>query len=156
MINLLLLLLSVISVKGPGSYEGSWETPTSIYDPDEGWNDNNEDYIIDDNKGTYGSTTPKTVAGEWSVFIELNYSGGILCDSVRYWTRDTYEDSIDIDIYYSSSWHDVFMGVNVGGKWIEKYIGGVYEISKARVRLHNGDASSRNVRLHEFDVWETP
>jgi len=135
---------------------GQWETPDTTNDPSSGWRDPNgegENKIYDDDTGTYGNTLPATASGAWSVFIELLYDGGLLCDSLRYWARATYEDSIDLDVYYSGGWHDIFKGVNGGLQWNVVDMGGTQDITKARVSLRNKDGNSRNVRLHEFDIW---
>jgi len=126
-----------------------WANPTGFVDGSGNWSDEAKAY--DDDMGTYASGG--AIAAEtWSDYLELTIdSTGI--DGIRFYAEvyaSTGTDQIDIDLYYSSAWHDLYEGTFTAKVWTAEF--DKQTVTAARVRLYNGDTgSSRTPRLYEFD-----
>lgn len=117
-----------------------WVLPTSHNDPDSKWSDDANAY--DDDTGT-GALSLSGLT--W--FLELILASPINCDKIRFWSGAA--TTVDIDVYYDGTWHDVYQGTPVGSQWEEKSIPtGTKIVSKARfATLGSGEGR----RLYEFD-----
>lgn len=130
-----------------------WRTPTGHYDPDGQWIDETKAY--DNNFGTYAYDDVSPTS--WGSFLELTI-GEIPCGSVRFYAEYGGEfavNSIDLDVYYSGTWHDVYQGSYLHGTWVEKTFGAGHYVSKARVKFYNSGATPSSAVLFEFNFHET-
>ncbi len=128
---------------------GTWESPDGASGT--GWSSTGNTY--DDNTTTYAYYT--IGAYSWSDYIYLDLE--VWSDRLRYWVTREHTDvnTVDLDVYYDSAWHDVWQGVFNVGTWQEKGIGGLEQVTQARMRFWNDDVSTSYwVRLHEFDFRE--
>ncbi|MBA7522471.1 hypothetical protein ES705_14590 [subsurface metagenome] len=132
-------------------YTQFWVSPTGHDDPDEKWS--NETNAYD------GNTTTKTdaIVNEisWSSFLELTISP-ILCSKVRFNAKydSDYSNLIDLDVYYGDDWHHVYQGVYPHNTWVEKSLGGNYNVTKARINIYNGITGYiYSAQLFEFDFY---
>ncbi len=125
-----------------------YTSPTGHNDYGE-WFDETKSY--DDDDATYAYCHITGVG--WSGFLELTINA-LSCNKVRWkalYAADTI-DMIDLDVYYDGSWHDVYEGsYSIWTVWNEKSLGGIYSVTKAKVRFHNCHELQRNPHLYEFD-----
>lgn len=130
-----------------------WMTPTGVTDYG-GWG--NDALIYDDNTGNYADHAGVVAAGGWSGYIGATLTA-TSCDSVRFWASSangaTHIDTVDIDAYYDSAWHDVYQGTFTHGEWITKYMPeGTQSVTEFRFRFQNNHASVTDTAyLHEVD-----
>lgn len=125
----------------------SWISPTGHNDPDSVWTDDAKAY--DDDTGSFA----------WSYseisYLELTLGSAISCDKVQIFASDYYvlhyDPDIDIDVYYSDSWHNIFSGVISKQEWVEKSIGSVQSVSAARIKFNQVDVQHI---IYEFDFGE--
>ncbi len=117
-----------------------WVNPERVYDESLSW------YTCD---GT-------TDAG-WTEFIELTV-GALDCDKVRFYcelaSSNQFMGDIDLDVYWGGAYHDIYQGAYNGGEWTEKALGGVYSVTKARVRFNPAAGIDSAPRFNEFDFGE--
>jgi len=123
-----------------------WQSPTGHFDHG-GWSDEFKAY--DDNTTTRASTL---FSPGWSNFLDLTINE-LNCDKLRFWAiwQSGFIEQIDLDVYYTGGWHDVYEGAFANLEWVEKSLLGTYAVTSARVRFYNGSGSSINARLYEFD-----
>ena len=142
-------------VSGTGNITSSilgvinWTSPTGYEDADSRWG--LETYAYDDAFGVIGAE-PDIPASSWGSFLNLTITA-TNCSKLRFYTIDSYGfvDLVDLDVYYSSAWHDVYNGTFTDGMWIDKSLGGTYSVTKARIRFHNPTVYSKTIDLLEFD-----
>lgn len=128
----------------------AWISPTGHNDPDTDWYDDANAY--DDDTGTRAFAN--FAFQEWSGFLELTIDA-VNCDSIRYFVdRNHYMiNSIDVDVYYESAWHDVYEGGFLRNEWVEEDIpAGEKSVTVARIRFwNNDDLSAFLAYIYEFD-----
>lgn len=119
-------------------------SPTGFNDPDNAWN--NEANAYDNNLSSVAITYYPTVH-----FLELTTSE-VLCSSVRFYASvaGTGNKEINLDVYYSGAWHDVYQGDFTAATWERKELGGTYSVTKARITL-TSDGLFTSASLYEFD-----
>lgn len=130
----------------------AWKSPIGFVDPDTQWI--NETNVYDENTGTYGYDD--ITSQNWSSLIELTI-GSISCDKIRYFAggEDADINQINVDVYYSGAWHDVYSGAFTHGVWEEKSLGGTYNVTAMRVSFHNSNAAwARMGYLYETEFNE--
>lgn len=112
----------------------AWQSPTGYNDPDNRWN--NETNMYDDDITTYAYIY--LPINSWSSFIEATIEP-LNCDKIRYYAggNNPTVDQIDVDVYYSGAWHDVYSGTFTHQVWEEKSLGGTYAVTKMRISLYN-------------------
>lgn len=127
-----------------------WISPTGFNDPDSQWN--NESQAYDNNTGT-GADSYNGTARTWGSFIELNI-GAIDCDKIRFYAlyNAANVNKIDIDLYYSGAWNDLYEGSYTNQTWVEKAIGSTENVTSARVRFYAKKATT--AYLYEFEFNE--
>ena len=128
----------------------AWVSPTGHVDPDNAWV--NEAYAYDDDTSTPARRT-NTPADTYTEYLELTVAA-LDCDKVRFYYISTiagYDGTIDIDVYYSAGWHAVYTGVAADRTWVEKTLGGLYSVTKARIRIHNVYIGGAAMSFYEFD-----
>ena len=133
----------------------SWISPTGFNDPSSKWKNETEAY--DNNTLTYSELTDGVPAQSWSSFLELTHSS-ISCTKIRFWSYfdDLYNMDIDIDIYYSGAWHDLYEGTYAPQEWVEKSFGSIITITKMRFRFYNYREIAVYPDLNEADFYEMP
>jgi len=127
----------------------AWISPTGHNDPDGRWTSDEEAY--DDDTGSYAYNSD----ANYDHYLELTIAE-LLCDKVQIYARDTigvpsYNPDLDIDVYYSSAWHNIWSGVITKNTWVEKAIGSSQLVTKARIKSNTSD---KNLKLYEFDFGE--
>jgi len=130
----------------------SWISPTGHNDPSSDWADEANAY--DDDIETEAIST----GSGWSGFLELEISGGVLCNKVRFYAEVQYAPrDVDIDAYYDdgsgwgADWHDVYQGSFTALAWVEKSFP-LQTVTKARIRFNNTISGQR--LLYKFDFWK--
>jgi len=142
-------------VSGTGNITSSilgvinWTSPTGYEDADSKWG--LETYAYDDAFGVVGAE-PDIPASSWGSFLNLTITA-TNCSKLRFYTSNSYGfvDLVDLDVYYSSAWHDVYNGTFTDGMWIDKSLGGTYSVTKARIKFHNTATYPSSIDLLEFD-----
>lgn len=126
-----------------------WQSPTGFVDPGSEWDDEAQAY--DEDTGTRASRLSVPASG-WTDFIELTRAS-LSCDKVRFWAHyyDGYIDTVDIDLYYSGGWHDLYEGAYTHDNWTEKAIGSTQTVTAMRLRFYNDYSSAQNCRFYEAD-----
>jgi len=124
----------------------AWVSPTGFNDPSGDWI--NEARAYDDKTTTWAEDEP--CGGNW---LELTLSSPISCDKIRAWTRDYYWDllEVEIEVYYSDAWHNIFTGFLAVNQFVEKSIGSTEIVSKGRIKEPGG---SWCAYVAEFDFNE--
>ena len=129
--------------------KGIWVSPTGHNDPNNKWYD--EIYAYDDNLNTYAYDS-LNLPGE-GYYLELTHSA-IPCSEIRIWAEvkgyPFLLPDIDIDVYYSDDWHNIFSGTISKNTWVIKTFT-ENSITKARVR---SNITSRLLRLKEFAFFQ--
>ena len=132
-----------------------WVTPTSHYDPNSQWE--NENNIYDDDTESYSRSlhNANDPDGEWSFYIYANHSV-LLCNKVRFYAKGLTGDAVtidsaDLDVKRGGVWVDVFQGSFSDKQWVEKsFTQG--SVDQARMRFHvNVNNGGLYYELYEFD-----
>ena len=120
-----------------------WYSPEDHNDPDSDWN--YEDDAYDDYIYSCAISDKKLIQG-WTGYLELTIAQ-MDADKIRFYAfyDSEYCSSIDLDIYYSGSWHDVYQGAFANKEYVEKSLGGIYPVTKARVSFYIKGASSPEI-----------
>ncbi|MBD3311116.1 MAG: prepilin-type N-terminal cleavage/methylation domain-containing protein [Candidatus Magasanikbacteria bacterium] len=130
-----------------------WVSPTGFTDSASQWT--NENYIYDNNVGTYASNNYG--GSGWGQFIELTLSTPITSNKVRINADylDAHINYVDIDVYVDGNWVDVFQGGNEASwnvQWVElPFTQGTVE--KARFRW-NYKVGGYYYWLYEFQFYQ--
>jgi len=129
----------------------SWVSPTGFVDGANSWAQ--ETLAYDENTGTYAY--PFQEKGVWSNYLELTHTA-LSCDKVQIWVARVLTDvnAIEIDVYYSDDWHNIFSGVPLWGEWQEHAIGSTQSVTAMRVRFFSTKAGSALSRVYEADFNE--
>lgn len=125
----------------------SWISPTGYNDPSSKWSDETNAY--DQNL----NTTAYCVKTEY--YLELTHNV-LNCDKVRIycydWKSGMYDPDIDIDVYYSGAWHNIWSGVVNAIAWVEKQIGSTQAVTAARVKINSlGGGHAFHICEFEFN-----
>lgn len=125
-----------------------WVSPTGHLDPGNVWT--NEVNVYDEDEGSFAHTDDEVD------YLELTLTAPISCDKVRIYADDYAiahtDPDLDIDLYYSGAWHNIFSGLITKLTWVEKTIGSTQTVEKARVKFNN--TAGWLHRLHEFEFNE--
>lgn len=125
-----------------------WISPTSHNDPHAEWD--NEGNAYDDDIITFA--TCNNVGREIELTVE-----SLHCSQLRYYlVLEGRVSQIDLDALYNGIWHDVFEGVPTEGVWESKSLGGIYLVTKARIRGAGGMLGTDKIYLYEFDFESIP
>ncbi len=111
-----------------------WVSPTGYNDPNSKWSYETNAY--DGNTSTYTQVNipPGPI---WSSFLELTINA-INCNKIKYYLlRDPDVDAVDVDVYYSGAWHDIYSGSFPDFVWVEKSLSETYSVTKMRFRFHS-------------------
>jgi len=112
-------------------------SPTGFNDPNSSWTYESQAYdgIVETSNGAYTTIS----GGSWSNFIELTI-GAINCSKIKYYLEDSGGGDIsevDVDVYYSGAWNNIYSGAFTRYTWIEKELGAIYSVTAMRFRFYN-------------------
>jgi len=134
----------------------AWISPTGFVDGGGSWSD--ETFAYDENTVTYAVETI-AVAG-WGNYLELTHSA-LNCDKVQVWS--SYQASVDlieVDVYYSSAWDNIYSGACTTGQYVEYAIGSEQSVTAVRIRYHitkkNRWVGVNEADFNEVSVGPTP
>ncbi len=129
-----------------------WISPTGHSDPGAQWSNEAKAYDGGGEGGSYASVVVNE--GVWSSYLELTRSS-INCNKLRFsahnldgWAQ------IDLDVYYGGAWHDVYQGGYMNTTWVEKSLGGTYEVTKMRIRLYHNYTGEWSMLLYEAEFYK--
>lgn len=126
-----------------------WISPTGHNDPGSDWV--NEIRAYDTYLNLYASNFQ--VSSGWEPdFLELTHNA-LNCDKIRHYSDGADITQVDLDVYYSGAWHDVYQGIFTLKTWEEKSLGGTYLVTKLRVRYYH-NATNRASWAVEFGFNE--
>lgn len=112
----------------------TWVSPTEHNDTESHWS--NEAQAYDGSTGTWATNT--ALYPVWGSFLELTIDE-IPCSKIRFYEHywgDDYGD-YDVDLYWSGSWHNVHDGAVTMDDWTVVNLGGVKQVTKAKVRIYH-------------------
>lgn len=114
-------------------------------------------YGYDENTSTYAYDSIGS-KNTWSAYQDFTRSTVTDCIGVRAWIVDSSSKlaTVEIDVYYSSAWHNIYSGLPAFGQWVTFPIGSTQDVSKMRFRgLQSGAGGPCEIRLHEADFIVT-
>lgn len=130
-----------------------WVLPTGYNDPNGSWTYESSAYD--------GSVEPPVASARthpdgWTHYLELTINT-IYCSKVKFYA--TYHGTrgiskIDLDVYYGGVWNDVFEGSFLNHVWMEKSLGGIYYVTKMRMRFYSSASKSTPAHLAEAMFYE--
>jgi len=131
----------------PGFY---WLCPSGYNDPENRWY--REECAIDGWEDTYAETDRTVGPKDWSPPIVLTILSTEV-SAIRWkWGTPVTPITMDIDLYYSGAWHDVYDGKEPSGECIVP--GGSQMITKARISMLNPSRSVAVwVKLYDFKFY---
>lgn len=110
-------------------------SPSSFTDPDNNWTDEANAYD--------GSTATWAYNAANEHYLQVTPASAITSSRVwvyaARWTGSEANDNIDVDVYYSAAWHNVFSGAIVKNTWTECAIGSQESVSDVRVKKNDPD-----------------
>lgn len=129
-----------------------WESPTGHVAPT--WV--NPHYTYDGALGTAGASEYPLTTGNYSSFLELTHAS-LISNKLRVYLMNTAYftlTSIDLDVYYSGGWHDVYEGAANVDEWVEKTFS-QNDVTKMRIR-GKGTCTGAYPRfpVKEVEFWE--
>jgi len=128
----------------------AWITPTG--EVLNGWS--GAGLAWDDDNGTNSSYD--AARESWTPYLELTHIG-IDCDKVQVWVsveKDSMAE-IEVDVYYSGAYHNIYKGVPTLGAFAEYTIGSTQLVTAMRIRcLNSRTTQSRLQYVHEADFNE--
>lgn len=128
----------------------AWITPTG--ENLNGWS--GAGLAWDDDTGT--SSSYDAAGGSWTPYLELTHAA-LNCDKVQVWVSVEKDnmDIVDIDVFYSLSFHNIYSGAPTLGAFAEYAIGSTQFVTSVRIRCHNSQgAQPRWQYIHEADFNE--
>ena len=126
-----------------------WITPTGHNDPSSTWS--SETYAYDDDTGTHAEETISSSG--WGNYLELTHAA-MNCDKVQvYHSYQASIDIVEIDVYYSSAWHNIYSSSCTTGSFVEYAIGSTQSVTAMRIRYHT-TKNNRWVGVNEADFNE--
>ncbi len=137
-----------------------WNFPTDHNDPEDAW-----DYEVrayDDDTDTRAGCWIYSAGRQWTPCLELLINPPVSSSRVRFWAwfDDDYMLKhcryIDLDIYYGTSWHDLYEGSFADRTWVAKSFSQQL-MQKARVRFEVNRQTWLTViaDLHEFEFYQS-
>ena len=123
-----------------------WVSPTGDND---GWvSAANSAQAWDDNMALSAQTGEIAAEGN-SGWLEMTHAA-IYCDRIRVWIASSEYITVSVQVYYNSGWHTVT--VEAIDTWSVGSLGGIYGVTKMRVKLTNRDEEEvNNFYLTEVD-----
>lgn len=135
-----------------GNVLSYWVSPSSHNDPDSVWT-NEANAYDEDELGTWATVL---LLGEGS-YLELNttsiYSDRIRIRAATYYTIGGFSNpDIDVDIYYSGDWHNIYSDTIRQLTWVELPIGSSESVTAARIKWNYiPPFGGGQGRIYEFD-----
>lgn len=126
-----------------------WISPTGFVDGGGTWT--SEALAYDEDTATYAIENIASVG--FGNYIELTHSA-INCDKVQVWS--SYQaniDLIEIDVYYSDAWNNIYSGAITVGTFVEYAIGSEQSVTAMRIRYRT-TKTNRWVGVNEADFNE--
>jgi len=125
----------------------AWVSPTS--DTANEWTDSG--FAWDDD--TLTTATHSTPAG-WGPYLELHHAE-LQCTKVQGWWGivNTQVTTIEVDVYYSGAYNNIYSGAIVTGSFQEYEIGSEQAVTAMRVRF-SASKANRLAYVYEVDFWE--
>lgn len=126
-----------------------WVSPTGFVDGGGVWTD--EPLAYDDDTLTFAYVNCPL---GWSDYLELTLAE-IICDKVQLWMGrvNTQVTDVEVDVYYSSAWHNIYSGAIVVGSFQEFAIGSEQSVTAMRIRF-SASKANRQAEVNEADFWE--
>lgn len=126
----------------------AWVSPTGHNDPENEWTDETKAY--DESLGTYAYTG---IGAGLPYTLELLHAA-INCDKVQIQVYQVSAKSVDVDVYYSGAWHNIYSGTIPDATWEEIPIGSTQSVTKARTHKTTGWAGDYWVIEFDFNEVE--
>jgi len=128
----------------------SWVSPTGFVDGGGVWTDEVNAY--DEDTVTWAFALSQKDA--WNDYLELTHAA-LDCDKIQIWAdrSSVVIKSIEIDVYYSGAWNNIFSDTPDWGQWQEHLIGSMQSVTAMRVRFY-ATAGGRAARVMEADFNE--
>ncbi len=123
-------------------------SPTGTNDPNAGWT--NDANAIDNNTATTAYTA-SVAAGAWSKTLEFTFASASIVGVRTYCVPGAGGTQIDID-YYDGSWHDIYSGVFISGKWLTSCMASATACTKVRIAIYNGDSIAHTFDFNELQI----
>jgi len=146
---LLLVFTSLYGFASPG-----WVSPTGFVDSGSVWS--SETLAYDEDTGSYAYAD--ALKGGWTDYFELTHDA-LNCDRVQLWVQQGIANvnSIEVGIYYSSSWNNIHSGAPVSwGAWNTYLIGSTQSVTAMRIRFYSTKAGTGVCQVMEADFEEVP
>ena len=126
-----------------------WVSPTGFVDSGNVWTD--ETLAYDNNTLTFAYVS--CPAG-WCDYLELTIAE-ITCDKVQIWMGivNTQVTTVEVDVFYNSTWNNIYSGAIVTGSFQEFAIGSEQLVTAMRVRF-SASKTNRQAEVYEADFWE--
>jgi len=126
-----------------------WISPTGFVDGGGTWS--SETLAYDEDTDTYAVETIGAIG--FGNYLELTHLA-INCDKVQVWS--SYQASVDlieVDVYYSDAWHNIYSGAVPVGQYVEYAIGSEQSVTAMRIR-YSVTKANRWVGVDEADFNE--
>ena len=132
------------------TFDPAWTTPTGDYDPDATWTAEEQAYDGDVDSNATDANIPAT---SWGGYVELTFTEGWF-DRVRVYATytSTEVNQVDIDVYYSNAWYNLYEGGFVDETWETFKLGSSQKISRVRIRGYNTNAAAKTFTLGEINI----
>ena len=126
-----------------------WVSPTGFVDGGSVWT--SETLAYDEDTLTFAYVN---CPSGWSDYLELTVAE-ITCDKVQLWMGrvNTQVTDVEVDVYYSSAWDNIYSGPIVVGSFQEFPIGSEQSVTAMRIRFFASKAS-RQADIYEADFNE--
>lgn len=129
-----------------------WVSPTGFVDGGGVWTD--EAITYDENIGTYAYAD--SLKRGWTDYLELTIDA-LNCNKVQVWVDHVFTttNEIEVDVYYSGGWHNIFSGEPASwGAWNEYPVGSTQSITSMRIRFWASKAYIDECQVMEADFDE--
>jgi len=130
-----------------------WVLPTGYDDPDSKYVNETTAYDNDLNTFSYHDVV---APGVWGSYLIVTHAS-MLSNQLRFkcWVHlGSQPGTVDIDIYHDGAWYNVYEGVYDVGGYNVKQLGGIYNVTKIRIRVRNNDSVDRGLAIHEVQFYE--
>lgn len=128
----------------------AWITPTG--EVLNGWSGHG--LAWDDDTGT--SSSYDAAPATWTPYLELTHAA-LNCDKIQIWinTEKDSMTSVEVDVFYSGSYHNIYRGAPTLGSFAEYTIGSTESVTAIRIKCLNSHAvQARFQYVHEADFNE--
>ena len=151
-LTLLASLVSGVLPLGQGVAYASpgWVSPTG--EVLNGWGGSG--LAWDDDTGT--SSSYDAAGASWTPYIELTHAS-LQCTSVQVWVGAENDNmgTVEVDVYYSSAWDNIYSGPPTLGSFVEYTIGSEQAVTAMRIRcLNSHSVQPRFQYVFEADFYE--